>query len=120
MRKNKHNEYWFYPSYDQKPNNWKFVSRPFIYSSNVIVDNDITGKYIGTIELQYKLKNRVEFDQDWLNEKFIEVLGKIPKYETGYFKRDGSGIAFVKRIYLSDIEYKQITRELKLKRILNE
>jgi len=66
------------------------------------------------------LKNRTKFDQDWLNDKFIEVFGKIPKHEIGHFKRDGSGIAFVKRIYLSEIEYKQITRELKLKRILNE
>lgn len=113
-------QYWkFKEQFSSKPRNWKFVSRPMIYSSDVIVNDIITGEFIGHIELKYKLKDRNTLDKEYLENMFNDIFGRKIEYTENKFKRDRAGIIFIDYIYLSKEEYIQTKRKLKLKRILN-
>ena len=114
----KKSNYWWEPNYDDKPRKWKFVSKPFIYSSDVEVIDDENGEFLGYIELQYKLVNR-QIDIKWVNDNLEKTFGRITKIGIKSFKRDGTRIDYISDIYLIKSEYKQTLRELKLKRILN-
>jgi hypothetical protein len=117
-KKSKYNWY-SKPNYADKPKKWKFVSRPFIYSSSVSVIDDFNREFLGYIELEYKLVNR-RVDDKWLNDKLKQIFGKIPKVQIESFERDKIGMQFISKIYLTKQEYIKSMREIKLKRILSD
>ena len=107
-------------TYNNKPRNFKFAEKPFIYSCDVHVYD---GKEkIGFINLKYKLQagTRKKIDNEYFEKQILNIFGHIYLYETGIFERDKSEMVFIINIYLNKEVFINYTRTEKLKNILND
>jgi len=121
----------YYSSYTctYKPKKWKGIA-PLTYVSDVEVmelfddeDPRLFRRYetIGVVQISYKIKagERTKLDEEWLKEKMINDFGKIYRFNTSHFSRDGAPLAFLSKIYMTKEEFIKIKREQKLQRIVN-